>query len=507
MLGSTVNISPLDGSLNPTGQVFSTQTADDLGQFSVQFMASGRVALEGNGFYYNEVTGVLSNAQLTLRAIYDVQADGPQKAYINLVTHLSFQRVKALISGGLDTAAAIRQAEGELRTALGLGATLPAVSQRGTELNILGGDSDGNAYLLALSGLFAQAASDRAVERGAAIDPTLQELLNTTAVDLADDGQLGPALRQAYVDAQAHLDVEAVVAALRTRLQNIGSTAAVPDLARFIDSDGDGVSNANDNCPYAANANQAPVADGLCRWSVQATKLSMPAMSTTLYPVDISGNKKYGVFGTLPSNGFFLMKNNGSGALAAAPAVNLGVPSGGSASVSIGNLTVTDMNNDGYDDIVRVNLQGWLAVYPGDGQGGFGAPVAINKLPPLTADMVDGVAFSTLSLSVVGDFKKDGLPDLFGVVQGNTGFKLVLVNQGAGGTWGTPTVVGSSPVNYMVAADLDSDGKQDVVFVDSFLNGARLYFAKSDGSGGFTLTNPTSLPSQVQGSQLVVADT
>ena len=85
--GSTVNISPLDGSLNPTGQVFSTQTADDLGQFSVQFMASGRVALEGNGFYYNgEVTGVLSNAQLTLRAIYDVQADGPQKAYINLVT-------------------------------------------------------------------------------------------------------------------------------------------------------------------------------------------------------------------------------------------------------------------------------------------------------------------------------------------------------------------------------------------------------------------------------------
>lgn len=50
VLGSTVNISPLDASLNPTGQVFSTQTADDLGQFSVQFMASGRVALEGNGF-------------------------------------------------------------------------------------------------------------------------------------------------------------------------------------------------------------------------------------------------------------------------------------------------------------------------------------------------------------------------------------------------------------------------------------------------------------------------
>ena len=125
---------------------------------------------------------------------------------------------------------------------------MPAVSQRGTELNILGGDSDGNAYLLALSGL---SRKRRAIGRSSAERRSTRRCraLEHDSRRSGDDGQLGPALRQAYVDAQAHLDVEAVVAALRTRLQNIGSTAAVPDLARFIDSDGDGVSNANDNCP------------------------------------------------------------------------------------------------------------------------------------------------------------------------------------------------------------------------------------------------------------------
>jgi len=89
VLGSTVNVSPLDSQGNPTGQLYSTKTTSDLGEFSVEFNATGLVSLEGNGFYYNEATGALSMAPITLRAFYDIQGGGAQRAYINMVTHLT----------------------------------------------------------------------------------------------------------------------------------------------------------------------------------------------------------------------------------------------------------------------------------------------------------------------------------------------------------------------------------------------------------------------------------
>lgn len=506
VLGSTVNVSPLDDTLNPTGQVFNTQTTDDLGQFRVDFSATGRVALEGNGFYYNEVVGALSSAQLTLRALYEIKTGGAQNAYVNLVTHLTFQRVKQLVSGGMATDAATTQAEEELRVALGIGTPGFLPKARGIDLNILGGDSDANAYLLTVSAVVAQAAADRLAAAGSgSIDATLQELLNTTALDLSADGSLQMPLRQTYLDAQKHVDVDQVTVALRARLTQIGSSATVPDLSRIIDSDADGIANAMDNCPYVANPMQESIPDGLCKLNTR--RFEGPAgLLQGLIPVDLNGDKTYSILSVAlrPSPATFVSKNDGMGVLGAPTAFTLPSPAGVSGTNNCCGTSLLDMNNDKKEDVLRIDSAGWMAVYPGDGMGGFGAPQTVNKLP--TADMVDGRPFTTVGAFAAADFKKDGLVDLVGTFLGNSGSKIVLVTQQAGGQWGTPTIISSLVANVLSAADVNKDGNNDLLFVDGLINGFHLYVGKGDGLGGFAITSAVTFPANLQGPGMTVGD-
>jgi hypothetical protein len=83
-LGSSVTVSAIDGTGTPTGQVFNTQTSDDLGDFAVSFAYRGNVDMQAQGFYYDELTGALSSAPIVLRALYEVTNGGPQGAYINV---------------------------------------------------------------------------------------------------------------------------------------------------------------------------------------------------------------------------------------------------------------------------------------------------------------------------------------------------------------------------------------------------------------------------------------
>lgn len=253
VVGSTIQISQLNASGNPTGAVFSTQTRDDLGQFSVDFNASGPVSLEGTGFYYNEVTGALSTGNLTLRAMYDVQQAGLQDAYINIITHLTFNRVKKLMQEGTSFDQARTQAEDELFTALGIAAAGFTSNVSGIDMNILGGDSDDNAYLLAVSSVMAETARMKSPD---AVDAALQELLNQVSLDLETTGTIDSARRTALDAGRAALDTGAVEQALGIRLADLGSAAAVPDLDRVLDQDDDGERNIDDNCPKASNADQ-----------------------------------------------------------------------------------------------------------------------------------------------------------------------------------------------------------------------------------------------------------
>ena len=253
VIGSSVAVSPVDAAGNPTGQVFNTQTTNDLGEFSLVFDGAGLISLEGNGFYYNEVTGTLSGAQLTLRAYHEVTPASSQAVYLNLVSHLTYQRVARLMSQGMTFDSAIDQAEGELVSALGLGPAGFTPTVRGTGMNILGGDSDDNAYLLAVSAVVAQAAG----LRNAPLDATLQELINNLASDLEDDGALSTAHTDELRAAETALVASEIESDLAARLADLESSATVPDIDRIIDSDADDRVNAFDNCPTVANSDQA----------------------------------------------------------------------------------------------------------------------------------------------------------------------------------------------------------------------------------------------------------
>lgn len=250
--GTSVSVTIQDSGLNPTGQVFQTQTLNDRGEFAISFTTRSPVALEGNGYYFNEVTGQLSASTLTLRAFYVPTATTVQSAYINMVTHLTAHRVKKLVTDGLSFAAAVEQAESDLVSQLNI--TYPgfAPGSRGVALNLEGGDTEDNAYLLAVSSVLMQTA----MLREGAVEGNIQELLNQVALDF-EDGEISEALKAEITAGLAALEVEAVAYHLGRRFETLGSSAEVPDMNRVLDQDRDGLRNIEDNCPMVSNADQA----------------------------------------------------------------------------------------------------------------------------------------------------------------------------------------------------------------------------------------------------------
>src|SRR5690606_3725729 len=253
LFGSSINVSPLSNSGNPTGEVFATSTINDLGEFSVELPEAGPVSIEGSGYYYNEVSGALSTSLLTLRAFYVVSEMETQPILINPVTHLTYDRVRVLLAQGETFADAISIAEQELQVALGIGLPDLEINEPGTSLNILGGDTTANAYLFAVSSVLAQAGVNLAGGLAGPIDAHLQEFMNQISLDLSDDGQIGLGLRATIDLAEYQLETAAVEAGLAARLEFLGSDAEVPDLDAVLDQDNDLLVNNDDNCDRVIN--------------------------------------------------------------------------------------------------------------------------------------------------------------------------------------------------------------------------------------------------------------
>jgi len=259
VIGSSITVSVLDANLEPTGQVFNTQTTNDRGEFGLNVTATGAAAVQGDGFYYNEVTGALSGSAIVLRAFHIPGSGAVQSVYVNMVTHLTAERIKQLVRGGTEIASAVAQAERELVGEL-------AITERGfeprvpgTSMNVAGPDTADNAYLFAVSATLLQLALDQG---GSSADATLQEVLNTFSLDLAD-GSLEPQRKTQIVAALTHLDVARVTSNLTSRLSALGSSESAPNMGQVIDQDGDGSANASDLCPVASDSQVDTDGDGL----------------------------------------------------------------------------------------------------------------------------------------------------------------------------------------------------------------------------------------------------
>ena len=111
----------MDSKLNPTGSSFSTLITDHAGNFSfgTTTLESPYAQLTANGYFYNEVTGVLSSGTLTLRALANIEEQSTVN--VNILTHLKYSRIMDLVDKDNKTyAEANKQAQKELLTQFGL---------------------------------------------------------------------------------------------------------------------------------------------------------------------------------------------------------------------------------------------------------------------------------------------------------------------------------------------------------------------------------------------------
>jgi hypothetical protein len=145
MSGTRVTISELDNNLTFTGRNFPSVITDDKGSFEIEVeLVSPYVRLEADGYYRNEVTGG-NNEQILLYAIADIT--DKNSININILTHLEYDRVRALAGEGKSLKDAKKQAQGEILSVFGISGS----SFKNSEDMSIFGTSESDAALLAVS--------------------------------------------------------------------------------------------------------------------------------------------------------------------------------------------------------------------------------------------------------------------------------------------------------------------------------------------------------------------
>ncbi len=148
-------------------------------------------------------------------------------------------------------------------------------------------------------------------------------------------------------------------------------------------------------------------------------------------------------------------------------------------------ITAADVNRDGSLDIISANHYDTnitVATNAGGLNFALSATLPVPSAPVWVA---------------VGDFNGDGIPDLVSANYGNCGdgnTLTVFIGDGHGGfAAGTPIIVGSGPV-CVVAADVNGDGKIDIVSANQV--GNSLTILTNDGHANFTVksTIPINTP-------------
>lgn len=222
--GGDITVQGLDAHLALTGTGYFTQTRNDAGQFAIEVpLSEPYLEVRTTGYYFNEVSGHLSAGPISLRAITPVHASGPSTLQVNVLTHLSRDRIATLVRGGLDFDPARAQAEAEVLRAFGVAAEatggLPF-----TALDMQG-SGPGAAVLIAVSAMI-QGNNDEA---------QLTEFLAQLSSDLADDGQVGQPLADRITSQTSSLDPAAIRSNLQARYGALGHDVEVADPGPVID--------------------------------------------------------------------------------------------------------------------------------------------------------------------------------------------------------------------------------------------------------------------------------
>ena len=218
--GTNLVITELDNTLAATGKTFTTQITDNRGSFFIKTsrLDYPNLQLIATGFYYDEVQGEKSAAQLTLFALANVSADATIN--VNVLSHLEKDRILYLIDQDMGFLEAKRQAQREILAIFGI----ERATMANSELLDITQAGEENAILLAIS----------AVLQSGTTVAGLSELLAEIITDIREDGTLDDETLQATFRQNAiDLNLMKVRQNLTERYLELGLEVTIPDFEQF----------------------------------------------------------------------------------------------------------------------------------------------------------------------------------------------------------------------------------------------------------------------------------
>ncbi len=219
--GTGIMINELDELLSQTGKTYNTQIANNQGSFELRNvqLVSNYVSLRADGFYYNEILGKQSTAQITLYALSDIS--DKSTVNVNILSHLEKPRIEYLVSQGSGFSEAKIQAQSDVLNIFGF--SLPEV--QASELLDISKAGENNGILLASS----------LILHGFRTEGELTELLANISNDIKETGILGNSgSGSQLINHALYLDTTSIRNNLIKRYSEIGVEAEIPNFERYL---------------------------------------------------------------------------------------------------------------------------------------------------------------------------------------------------------------------------------------------------------------------------------
>ena len=220
--GSSVLASALDSNLTPLGGTFNTQILDNSGYFGFNNLQLpfSFISLRADGFYFNEVCGEQSAAQITLNAVLDLTSAGP--ANVNTITHLEKARIEYLVAGGMDFTSAKAKAMNEVLAIFEIDTTQNFPP---SQLLDIANSSYADGVLIAITSIL----------QGYRSVSEFSDLMANITTDIRMDGTLDSPSLGAKLRAHALvLDTNAIKQNIVDRYLDLGITVSVPNFGEHI---------------------------------------------------------------------------------------------------------------------------------------------------------------------------------------------------------------------------------------------------------------------------------
>jgi hypothetical protein len=219
--GTSITISELDSNLVQTGRNFSTQIINNQGHFEIKGIElnSPFIEIKADGFYFNEVSGTVSNERLTLNALANVSDQNTVN--VNILSTLEKFRLLTLVEQGKKFSEAKKLAQSEVLALFEISKTDVVRS----ELLDIFQSGDDNAILLA-SSIILQ--GNRSVSQ-------LSELIANIGLDIKGDGKLdNRSYGSELINHSKMMDLAKVRSNIQARYSTIGLDFVIPDFETLV---------------------------------------------------------------------------------------------------------------------------------------------------------------------------------------------------------------------------------------------------------------------------------